>query len=388
MRKILFSLSFIFVLILILSGCEKSTTSTLKSLEVPVTANLGSGLEPTFDPNILNYKLSVPNDITSIEVIPTALNDRATVKVNDVDVNDPKAEDDTSRNGAATVKLAEGNNDIKILVQDQNTDHSNEYHVKINREDYSDIRSKFLKLEYKNPDTNKVMPYRLYVPDGYDPNRDEKYPIVMFLHGGGERGSDNEAQLSANIGATIWATDAVQKQQQMFVLAPQARDEGDDSGFGLTRVNDEINLENVFTLSDDAKSAKNILDNVIAEYNIDTDRIYGTGVSQGGYGIWNLDLEYPDLFAAIVPIAAGGDPNSPNLDGIVNQPIWTFQAKADPTIPIDYSANIVNALKQKGSSIKYTTYSADEYFFPSAHFSWIPAYHNQDMINWMLNQHK
>ncbi len=174
----------------------------------------------------------------------------------------------------------------------------------------------------------------------------------------------------------------------MFVLAPHARDEGDDSGFGLTRVNNEINLENVFTLSDDAKSAKNILDNVIAEYNIDTDRIYGTGVSQGGYGIWNLDLEYPDLFAAIVPIAAGGDPNSPNLDSIVNQPIWTFQAKADPTIPIDYSANIVNALKQKGSSIKYTTYSADEYFFPSAHFSWIPAYQNQDMTNWMLNQHK
>ncbi len=388
MQKKILSLCFIFTLILILSGCEKNTTSTLKSLEVPVTANLGSGLEPKFDSDILNYKLSVPNDITSIEVVPSALNKGAMIKINDVDVTAAKADDDTSRKGAATVKLAEGDNDVTILVQDKAADKSNEYHININREDYSSLRKKFLKLEYTNPKTHKVMPYRLYIPDDYNSSSNKTYPLVMFLHGGGERGDDNILQLTANLGATVWATDKVQKQQQMFVLAPQARDGGDDSGFGLTRVDGKINFKNVFTLSDDSKSAKNILDNVIEKYPIDTNRIYGTGVSQGGYGIWNLDLKYPDLFAAIVPISAGGDPNSPNLDKIVNQPIWTFQAKADPTVPIKYSDDIVNALKQKGSSIKYTAYSENQYFFPDAHFAWIPAYHDQDMIKWLLDQHK
>lgn len=375
-------------LLITLTGCGNAVDNQLSSLEIPITTGVEASLSPAFKTNITEYELDVPNDISTIEVKPTAAQNDAVVTVNGTDVSAPKEELDPTQEGAIMVALDEGDNEVKIEVSNSEADVPTIYTVNVVREDLSKVRSKFLDLSYTSPTTGITMPYRLYVPDSYEEGIDEKYPIVFFLHGSGERGDDNELQLSANIGATVWATQEVQDKQEMFVLAPQARDGGDDTGFGMTRVDDQIDLKNVYTLSDDAKTAKEILDSVTTKYPIDQSRIYGTGVSQGAFGIWNLDLEYPDLFAAIVPIAGSGDKNNPNIEEIVEQPIWAFNAAADPVIPVTEEESMVETLQSLGSDIEYTEYPADDYFYPSAHMSWIPAYHNEDMIDWMIEQQK
>lgn len=239
-------------------------------------------------------------------------------------------------------------------------------------ESREDIVNKFLKLQYNH------MPYRLYVPDNYDPNR--SYPLVLFLHGGGERGTDNEKHLLANDGAIVWAKPENQAKHPAFVLAPQAR-ATPDGGFGLTRdSNNELNLDRVFQFSEDLGTAYEILQQVRSEYNIDSRRLYSTGLSQGGFGTFNLNIAYPDLFAAMVPIAAGGDPEK--ADRIVDKPMWVFHAADDTVIPVSYSRNIVAAIKANGGDPIYTEYPT------GGHASWEPAYANQEMIDWMFKQVK
>ncbi len=129
------------------------------------------------------------------------------------------------------------------------------------------------------------------------------YPLVLFLHGGGERGTDNQKQLLANDGAVLWASPEVQKKHPAYVLAPQARNDV-DGGFALTRnAQNEIDLTNVFQFSPDLHKAYEVLQHVLTSYKIDQKRIYATGLSQGGFGSYQLNITYPRLFAAMIPIA-------------------------------------------------------------------------------------
>lgn len=371
-----------------LTGCGTEVENQLASLEVPLTTGVTAKLEPSFKPNVTDYTLNVPNDISIVEVLPVAADEGATITVNGIDPKAEKEPIDPTREGAVALPLAEGENQALISVQNADSSEPSEYNLTIVREDLSGVREKFLDLSYTSPTTGITLPYRLYVPASYTAGTETEYPIVFFLHGSGERGDDNEAQLTGNLGATVWATEEVQKKQEMFVLAPQARAGDDSTGFGMTRVGDQIDLRNVYTLSDDAITAKEILDQVISDYPIDDNRIYGTGLSQGGFGIWNLDLAYPDLFAAIVPVAAGGDPDNPNVEKISDQPIWAFHAAADPIIPVETERAMVEKLQSLGSDIKYTEYPTTDYFYPMAHASWIPAYHDEEMIDWLLAQSK
>ncbi|MXI40247.1 peptidase, partial [Escherichia coli] len=143
-----------------------------------------------------------------------------------------------------------------------------------------DIASSFLSFEYKG------MPYRLYIPKNR--KRGKAYPLVLFLHGGGERGTDNQKQLLANVGAALWASPEVQKKHPSYVLAPQARN-AVDGGFALTRnPQNEIDLTNVFQFSPDLHKAYDVLQHVLTSYLIDQKRIYATGLSQGGFGTYQL----------------------------------------------------------------------------------------------------
>ncbi|WP_391559084.1 chitobiase/beta-hexosaminidase C-terminal domain-containing protein [Robertmurraya sp.] len=237
------------------------------------------------------------------------------------------------------------------------------------------IASKFLSFTYND------MPYRLYVPENYDPSK--SYPLVLFLHGGGERGTDNEKQILANDGAVIWAAPENQAKNPAFVLAPQARNVH-DGGFGITRdTNNIISLNRVFEFSQDLETAYNILQKVRNEYNIDSNRLYSTGLSQGGFGTFNLNIRYPDLFAAMVPIAGGGDPAQASK--LVNKPIWAFHAVDDIIIPVSYSQNIVAAIQNAGGNPIYTEYPAELGY---NHGSWVPAYENKEMIEWVFKQVK
>jgi predicted peptidase len=237
------------------------------------------------------------------------------------------------------------------------------------------IASKFLSFNYEG------MPYRLYVPENYDPSK--SYPLVLFLHGGGERGSDNEKQLLANDGAVIWAAPENQAKHPAFVLAPQARNVW-DGGFGLTRdSNNLISLSRVFEFSQDLNTAYEILEKVRSEYTIDSNRLYSTGLSQGGFGVYNLNIKYPDLFAAMVPISGGGDPSQAYK--LIHKPLWDFHSEDDAVIPVSYSRNIIAAIKEAGGNPIYTEYPAALGY---NHGAWVPAYENKEMIEWVFKRVK
>jgi predicted peptidase len=121
--------------------------------------------------------------------------------------------------------------------------------------------------------------------------------------------------------------------------------------------------------------------------NIDKRRIYSTGLSMGGFGTWTINIAHPKVFTAIVPICGGGDPAKANL--LVNKPIWAFHSEDDPVVDVAFSRNMVNALKKLGSNVKYTEYDKGVVappLAPMAHFSWVPAYNDQDMIEWLFLQ--
>lgn len=239
----------------------------------------------------------------------------------------------------------------------------------------SSIAAKFLGFTYKS------MPYRLYVPENYDPAK--SYPLVLFLHGGGERGTDNQKQLMGSDGAIIWAAPENQAKHPAFVLAPQSRNVP-DGGFTVTRdADNNVNLSRVFEVSEDLKKAYEVLQHVRREYNIDSNRLYSTGLSQGGFGTFNMNMEHPDLFAAMVPIAGGADPAKAHL--IDHKPIWAFHAEDDSVIPVSYSRNIINAIENAGGKPIYTEYGTKMNY---DHASWIPAYENEEMIEWVFQQVK
>ncbi|MBD2867826.1 chitobiase/beta-hexosaminidase C-terminal domain-containing protein [Paenibacillus arenilitoris] len=240
------------------------------------------------------------------------------------------------------------------------------------------IASRFLSFTYRS------MPYRLYIPAQYEPGG-EPYPLVLFLHGGAERGDDNERQLLASDGAVIWAAPEHQAANPSFVLAPQARNVP-GGGFGLTRdaANDDvIELSRVFEVGEDVRTAVEIVRLVAEQYGIDRDRLYVTGLSQGGFGTFHTYAIAPDLFAAMVPIAGGGDPDK--MPALAGKPIWAFHAEDDAVIPVSYTREAIERIREAGGAPIYTEYAADLNY---NHGSWVPAYANKQMIEWLFRQRK
>lgn len=216
---------------------------------------------------------------------------------------------------------------------------------------------------------DKTMEYRLYDPsdNGYEA---ESYPLVLFLHGEDAVGDDNETQLTANRGATLWTEEGLAQQNPVYVLAPQCQD-GD------------------WTTEENVALVKQALDDVIAENNVDPDRIYVQGMSIGGTGTWKMLLEYPDVFAAGIPIC-GQIPeeyyeNPDVFKSLVNMPIWAFHTADDDVIPAEETAKAVQALKDAGSKcIKYEEYSAGS--ITPAHEVWNRVYDIGTPYNWLMVQ--
>lgn len=350
--------------------------SQLSDIGVQATIGVSAALTPAFSPNKTEYRINVQSDISSINLTPAASS-----ILESLTINGKAAKLDAAYSAALVV----GENKIEFAVTSK-TGVSKIYTVTVVRENIQPIVDKFLKLSFKDPVTGAVMPYRLYVPDNYDATK--AYPIVLFLHGSGERGDDNEKQLTANQGATIWAKPEEQAKHPCFVLAPQARNEV-DGGFGLTRGNGDnktVYLGRLFQFSDDLKMAVKVLDSVEKSYNIDKSKEYSTGLSQGGIGTWNLNEAYPDRFAAMVAVSAAGDPAQASK--LANKPMWEFHAADDPVIPVKYSQDAIAAVKAAGGTPIYTEYKTGAYIAPMAHFAWVPAYATAEMRDWLFKQIK
>ncbi len=192
--------------------------------------------------------------------------------------------------------------------------------------------------------------YLLYLPPGYQ-DSDQKWPLVLFLHGAGETGSDLAKVKVHGIPKVVEA----KKDFPFVAVSPQAPVRG----------------WNVDTLN-------SLLDEIISQHRIDPDRVYLTGLSMGGFGTWALAAAHPEKFAAIVPICGGGNPaDAPRLK---NLPTWVFHGAKDGTVPLRQSEVMVNALKEAGGNVKFTVYPEAQ------HDSWTETYNNPELYKWLLAQ--
>jgi predicted peptidase len=124
----------------------------------------------------------------------------------------------------------------------------------------------------------------------------------------------------------------------------------------------------------------NLLDDIVSRYNVDTERIYLTGLSMGGYGTWTLAAAYPQRFAAIAPICGGGERYM--ADKFKNVPVWAFHGAKDNVVPPVKSEEMVNAINARGGNARLTVYP------DAAHDSWTATYDNPELYDWFLKHRK
>lgn len=229
-------------------------------------------------------------------------------------------------------------------------------------------------IHHNSSISNKDIPYRLFIPDNYDPKK--KYPIVLFLHGAGERGTDNERQLKFK-GGRIWAENENQSQYPCFVLAPQCPK--DDKWVNVNWALGTYCIDDQ-PISEPLEMVLNILDTLKAQYSLDTTKFYVTGLSMGGYGTWDIIIRKPNMFKAAIPICGAGDTS--NVEVLANMPIWCFHGGDDAVVPVSGSREMVNAINALGKNNRDTLYTE----YPGiGHASWKLAYSEENLVSWLFN---
>jgi predicted peptidase len=217
-----------------------------------------------------------------------------------------------------------------------------------------------------------ALPYRLHRPPTSKPG--VRHPLVLFLHGAGERGSDNQAQLVHGVLPLLEY--AASRGEKLFLVAPQcpAEEKWVDSPWNV--------LAHTMPARPSASMqlVLGLLDKLMREEAVDPDRIYVTGLSMGGYGTWDLLQRHPRLFAAGIPICGGGDVD---LAGrFKNVPLWAFHGARDDVVPPFRSRAMVAALQEAGGHPGYTEYP------DVGHNAWAPAYADPAVLGWLLAQNK
>jgi predicted peptidase len=217
--------------------------------------------------------------------------------------------------------------------------------------------------------------YQVYVPRSYDPG--QRWPVILFLHGAGERGEDGLLQTVVGLG------DAVRRDPARFpalVVFPQSPADAQWAGAP-------------------AEAAMAALEAVMARYATDPDRVYLTGISMGGNGAWYLAYRHPDRFAAVVPICGWVESHPrfsrgqvvPGQDGepfhalahrLAGVPIWIFHGDADTAVPVEQSRRAAAALEAAGADVRYTELPG------VGHNSWDPAYQSSELSHWLFQQRR
>jgi acyl-CoA thioesterase I len=204
------------------------------------------------------------------------------------------------------------------------------------------------------------LPYRLFVPENY--SRQQKYPLILTLHGVGESGTDNVAHIQKNRVAEIWAEDSTQKKQMCFVVSPQCPTT--DKWVNVPAWTNVFYSTETLPQSKSLAMALAIVDSLIKEFPIDTNRLYITGLSMGGFGTWDVLARHPGKFAAAIPLCGGSDTSKVSL--IKNTPIWTFHGAVDGTVPPAATRSMVALMQSHGCPvIKYTAQYNNYFANPS-----------------------
>ena len=218
-----------------------------------------------------------------------------------------------------------------------------------------------------------VFNYRMYVPENYDATK--AYPLLILLHGAGERGDDNALQMK-NMVATLFADEDSPIQDAIF-LCPQCPK--DNQWVDTPWANGNYSTDDV-PVSNEIQGVLEMLASVRESHNVDESRIYIMGISMGGFGTWDLILRNPDLFAAAIPICGGGDPDK--ASSVAHLPIRTFHGDADTVVPVDGTRAMVDALRAVGGNIEY------EELAGYGHNVWDYVAEKEGLMDWLFTQRK
>jgi predicted peptidase len=227
----------------------------------------------------------------------------------------------------------------------------------------ANLRSMHSPKQFKYTQTQRAkLDYLLFLPKDYQAKSEKRWPLMLFLHGAGERGND------------VW---------KVTVHGPP-KYVGQHPDFPFILVSPQCPEGQVW--SDDVLLG--LLEEVTKECNVDRTRIYLTGLSMGGYGTWSLGLSHPEKFAAIVPICGGGETiqvllaNGQKEQALKSLGIWAFHGAKDGVVPLDESQRMIDVLKRKGvPGVKFTVYPEAD------HDSWSQTYNNPELYTWLL-QHQ
>ncbi len=227
------------------------------------------------------------------------------------------------------------------------------------------------------------LPYRLLTPRGA--GETDRRPLLVFLHGYGERGDDNKRQLMH--GGKLFASPEFQSRYGAFVLAPQCpavKRLGTDRPMTWSMALRPTDVTPTTSIEEDPSLAMRAARRLIAELMetlpIDPDRVYVAGLSMGGYGTWEMAAREPELWAAAAPICGGGNPAWG--ERLSKLPLWAFHGDADDAVPADRSREMVAAINAAGGRAIYTEYPG------VGHGSWTPTLQSQPVWDWLFSQRR
>lgn len=199
------------------------------------------------------------------------------------------------------------------------------------------------------------LPYLLYLPENYVANETQEWPLILFLHGAGERGDSLER---------------VKRHGPPKIVAQQ-------TDFPFILISPQCPKNNWWAETYMLEALEGLLSDVAEKYRINPDRVYLTGLSMGGFGTWHLAARYPDKFAAMAPICGGG--NVYEAGAMKNIPAWVFHGARDPVVQLEQSKEMVEALEKAGGNVKFTIYPE------AGHDSWTETYNNPALYDWFLS---
>jgi predicted peptidase len=245
--------------------------------------------------------------------------------------------------------------------------------IKSSAQDFSGYEKKY--FIYKTD----TLPYRILLPVNYE--KTKKYPLIIFLHGSGERGNDNEKQLLH--GGDLFLQDSLRKAFPAIVVFPQCADNQRWSNFKIAIDSVTHKREGmIFPISDSPTVMMDLLIKLVNQlernYPVKKNQCYVGGLSLGGMGTYDLVKRMPNTFAAAFPICGGANPAiAPQLK---NTSWWIFHGLKDDTVNPDYSRQMAKALEDAGAKVKITLY-------PNAnHNSWDSAFAEKDLLPWLFSQ--
>lgn len=226
-----------------------------------------------------------------------------------------------------------------------------------------------------------TLPYRILFPVNYDPQK--SYPLIVFLHGRGESGTDNQSQLTH--GAALFLNDSNRNQYPAIVVFPQCASTNYWSNVQAVAMGTKNSKRTFYFIPGGEPTSQmalvmSLIDNLFERYKIQKKQVYAMGLSMGGMGVFELVRRKPDTFAAAIPICGGAHPST--AIQLKKTKWWVFHGAKDDVVLPTYSEQMVAALQKVKASVKFTLY-------PNAnHNSWDPAFAEPGLLNWLFQQHK